>query len=31
MAELHFWAPGVTADTVGEHVIQPLFAGLRTS
>lgn len=31
VAELHFWAPGVTADTVGEHVIRPLFAGLRGS
>jgi AcrR family transcriptional regulator len=30
VAELHFWAPGVTAETVGEHVIAPLFAGLRT-
>ena len=30
VAELHFWAPGVTADTVGEHVLKPLFAGLRT-
>jgi len=30
-AELHFWAPGVTANSVGAHVIQPLFAGLRTS
>jgi AcrR family transcriptional regulator len=31
VAELHFWAPGVTAETVGEHVIRPLFAGLRAS
>ena len=30
VAELHFWAPGVTPDTVSEHVIRPLFAGLRT-
>ena len=30
VAELHFWAPGVTADTVDEHVLKPLFAGLRT-
>jgi AcrR family transcriptional regulator len=29
VAELHFWAPGVTAGTVGEHVIRPLFGGMR--
>lgn len=28
-AELHFWAPGVTAETASAHYIKPLFAGLK--
>lgn len=28
-AELHFFAPGVTAQTVGRCYMRPLFAGLR--
>ncbi len=27
-AELHFWAPGVSAQTVSDHYLKPLFAGL---
>jgi AcrR family transcriptional regulator len=30
-AELHFFAPGVTAGTVGRHYLRPLFAGLRAA
>ena len=27
-AELHFWVPGITAETVTDHYLKPLFAGL---
>jgi len=30
-AELHFFAAGVTADSVGRHYLRPLFAGLRAA
>jgi AcrR family transcriptional regulator len=30
-AELHFFAPGVTAETVAQHYLRPLFAGLNAS
>ena len=30
-AELHFFAPDVTAETVGRHYVRPLFAGLRAT
>ena len=29
-AELHFWAPGLTAQTVAEHYVRPLLYGLRS-
>lgn len=30
-AELHFFAGGVTAETVARHYLRPLFAGLRAA
>lgn len=27
-AELHFWAPGISAETVSDHYLKPLFSGL---
>jgi AcrR family transcriptional regulator len=29
-AELHYWAPGLTAQTVTDHYIRPLFLGLAS-